>query len=79
MELVNPYFYHLDTCFMPLSRDLAIYYPAAFDRYGNRVLRENVADLLPVRHDEAYQFACNAIPVGRKVIISKPCRAWRAS
>ena len=74
VELVNPYFYHLDTCFMPLSRGLAIYYPPAFDRYGNRVLRENVADLLPVRHDEAYQFACNAVSVGRKVIISKPCR-----
>jgi N-dimethylarginine dimethylaminohydrolase len=74
LELVNPYFYHLDTCFMPLSKELAIYYPGAFDRYGRRVIRENVADLLPVRHDEAYQFACNAVSVGRKAIISAPCR-----
>jgi N-dimethylarginine dimethylaminohydrolase len=72
---VNPYFYHLDTCFMPLSRELAIYYPGAFDRYGRRVIRENVADLLPVRHEEAYQFACNAVSVGRKVVISAPCRS----
>ncbi len=74
LELVNPYFYHLDTCFMPLSEEVAIYYPGAFDRYGRRVIRENVADLLPVRHEEAYQFACNAVSVGRKAIISAPCR-----
>ena len=75
LELVNPYFYHLDTCFMPLSEELAIYYPDAFDRYGRRVIRENVADLLPVRHEEAYQFACNAVSVNRRVVISAPCRS----
>jgi N-dimethylarginine dimethylaminohydrolase len=75
LELVNRYFYHLDTCFMPLSEELALYYPDAFDRYGRRVIRENVADLLPVRHEEAYQFACNAVSVGRKALISAPCRS----
>jgi N-dimethylarginine dimethylaminohydrolase len=75
LELVNPYFYHLDTCFMPLSQELALYYPGAFDGYGRRVIRENVADLLPVRHEEAYQFACNAVSVGRKAVISAPCRS----
>jgi N-dimethylarginine dimethylaminohydrolase len=75
LELINPYFYHLDTCFMPMSEELAIYYPGAFDRYGQRVIRENVADLLPVRHEEAYQFACNAVPVGKKAVISAPCRS----
>ena len=38
MELVDPRFYHLDTCFCPLAPDLAIYYPGAFDDYGRSVL-----------------------------------------
>ena len=38
LELHHPYYYHLDTCFCPLAADLAIYYPAAFDDYGRKVL-----------------------------------------
>ena len=38
LELVNPYFYHLDTCFCPLAPGEAIYYPEAFDAYGRKVL-----------------------------------------
>ena len=31
LELVDPYYYHLDTCFCPLAPGVAVYYPAAFD------------------------------------------------
>jgi N-dimethylarginine dimethylaminohydrolase len=31
LELVDPRFYHLDTCFCPLAPDLAIYYPGALE------------------------------------------------
>ena len=40
MELVNPRFYHLDTCFCPIAPGWAIYYPAQFDEYGRSVLRD---------------------------------------
>jgi N-dimethylarginine dimethylaminohydrolase len=39
LELVNPRFYHLDTCFCPLAPGEALYYPDAFDAYGQRVLQ----------------------------------------
>src|SRR5207249_7749369 len=42
MELVDPRFYHLDTCFCPLAEDEAIYYPGAFDEYGRSVLRDRI-------------------------------------
>ncbi len=32
LELVDPRFYHLDTCFCPLEGDLALFYPGAFRR-----------------------------------------------
>lgn len=68
MELVDPYYYHLDTCFCPLSPGEAIYYPPAFDDYGRRVLSELVHSLIPVEEAEARSFACNAVVVGRTVV-----------
>lgn len=73
VHLVNEYFYHLDTCFAPLSDHSAIYYPRAFDHYGVRLLKEVVGDLVRVTDEEAYQFACNAVIIGKKAIVSKPC------
>lgn len=73
LQLVSPRFYHLDTCFAPLGPGAAIYYPGAFDGYAHRVLREHVGDLLAVDPEEAYQFACNAVVVEKRVVISQRC------
>lgn len=68
VELVNPYFYHLDTCFCPLDNTTAIYFPGAFDKYGLDVLKHAVPHLIAVEESEARLFACNAVVVGKHVI-----------
>lgn len=73
LELVNPYYYHLDTCFCPLAPGLAIYYPGAFDDYGQRALSELIDTLVPVEEAEARSFACNAVVVGRTVVTNTGC------
>jgi N-dimethylarginine dimethylaminohydrolase len=73
LELVDPYYYHLDTCFCPLAADAAIYYPRAFDEYGQRVLQASVAKLVEVAEAEARSFACNAVVVGRTVVTNTGC------
>lgn len=73
MELVDPYYYHLDTCFCPLAPGAAIYYPGAFDDYGRRVLGELVPNLIEVAVAEAQSFACNAVVVGRTVVTNVGC------
>ena len=73
LELVSPYFYHLDTCFCPLSPGEAIYFPGAFDEYARRVIEGNVATLVPVEEDEARRFACNAVVVGKTVVLNSGC------
>jgi N-dimethylarginine dimethylaminohydrolase len=73
LELVDPYFYHLDTCFCPLAADAAIYYPAAFDEYGRRVLADGIAKLIEVEPAEARSFACNAVVINRTVITNEGC------
>jgi N-dimethylarginine dimethylaminohydrolase len=68
VELVDPYYYHLDTCFCPLAPGEAIYFPPAFDDYGRAALKAHVPKLIEVSTDEAPRFACNAVVVGRTVV-----------
>jgi N-dimethylarginine dimethylaminohydrolase len=73
LELVDPYYYHLDTCFCPLAPGEAIYYPEAFDEYGAKVLEHEVPQLIEVPPEEARRFACNAVVVGRNVVTNAGC------
>jgi N-dimethylarginine dimethylaminohydrolase len=73
VELVDARYYHLDTCFCPLADGEAIWYPAAFDEYGQRAIREHVKNLIEAEKDEAERFACNAVVIGRLVITNTGC------
>lgn len=73
LELVNPWFYHLDTCFCPLGSGKAIYYPEAFSSPSQRLLKERVPELIPVTAAEAHRFTCNALCIGRTVVTNRGC------
>jgi N-dimethylarginine dimethylaminohydrolase len=73
LELVDPSFYHLDTCFCPLGPDTAIYYPGAFDDYARRAIGEVVEDLIEIDREEAVLFACNSVVIGRSVVTNVGC------
>lgn len=78
LELVDPYYYHLDTCFCPLAAGQAIYFPPAFDRYGRDALAAHVPELIAVAEEEARRFACNAVVVGRTVVTNTGCPGLHA-
>jgi len=75
VELVDRYFYHLDTCFCPLSGGELLYYPPAFDAYAQTVIadRINQERRLVVPQAEALRFACNAVCVGKHVVLPDGC------
>jgi N-dimethylarginine dimethylaminohydrolase len=73
LQLADPRFYHLDTCFCPLADGELIYYPPAFDDYARRVIRENVARTIEVTDADAIRFGCNAVRVGRHVVLNTGC------
>ncbi len=75
LELVDGRFYHLDTCFCPLSGGELLYFPAAFDPYGQTVIAERISDQLrcAVPEDEALRFACNAVCIGKHVVLPTGC------
>ncbi|MBI4500585.1 MAG: hypothetical protein HY700_05430 [Gemmatimonadetes bacterium] len=75
VELVDDRFYHLDTCFCPLSDGEVLYYPHAFDGYARAVIAERLEEnrRLTVPQSEALRFACNAVCVGRKIALPTGC------
>lgn len=77
MELVDPRFYHLDTCFCPLAPGQAIWFPDAFDSYGRKVIETHVPTLVAVEEKEAIRFGCNAVVVGKTVVINAGCDQLR--
>ena len=75
LELIDSRFYHLDTCFCPLSGGDLLYLPSAFDSYGQAAIAERVPEdrRLAVPEEEALRFACNAVCVGKQVVIPAGC------
>jgi N-dimethylarginine dimethylaminohydrolase len=71
LELMDPRFYHLDTCFCPLAAGEAIYYPGAFDDYGRAVLKDRIPRLIEADGAEATSFCCNAVVLGRNVVLNE--------
>jgi N-dimethylarginine dimethylaminohydrolase len=73
LKLVDPAFYHLDTCLCILNEKSALYYPAAFTQEGVQLLQAFFPNLIEVSSDEAvHGFACNALcPDGKNVLIHK--------
>ena len=73
IKLVDERFYHIDTCFCPLSGGYVMYHPPAFD-YESRIAIESriPADkrIIVDTHD-AGNFACNAVNLEKKVIVNK--------
>jgi lysine-ketoglutarate reductase/saccharopine dehydrogenase-like protein (TIGR00300 family) len=73
LRLTDERFYHLDTCFCPLTGGYLLYYPPAFDAYSNRLIEMRVAPEKRIALDEAdaVNFACNAVNVDQVVVMNK--------
>ncbi len=73
LRLVDRRFYHLDTCFCPLTDGYLLYYPAAFDTYSNRLieLRVPAEKRIAIEEADAVNFACNTVNIDRVVVMNK--------
>ena len=73
LELASPRFYHLDTCFCPLSGGEILYYPPAFTPATLGAIRERVApdQLIEATDEDADHFCVNAVSLGDAVVMAK--------
>ncbi|MEJ2515866.1 MAG: arginine deiminase-related protein [Gammaproteobacteria bacterium] len=72
IRLVDPRFYHIDTCMCPLDGGYLLYHPPAFDAASRAEIERRVpADKrIPVNVENAGHFACNAVNVGEHVFMN---------
>lgn len=71
LELVNPLFYHLDTCFCPLDNGYLLWYPPAFSEHSQMVIRSWYSGKsIEVSDDDAILFACNSVSIGDNLFTS---------
>ena len=49
---------------------LPAYFPGAFDEYGRAVLKSRIDELIEVSPAEAESFSCNAVVVGKTIILN---------
>lgn len=72
LELTDPHWYHLDTAFCPLPQGRAIAYKKAFAAKSVAALDAAFGeDIIWVSETDARNFACNAISIGRSVILHR--------
>ncbi len=79
LRLVDHRFYHLDTCFCPLTDGYLLYYPAAFDTYSNRLIELRVPEekRIVVEEVDAVNFACNAVNIDRVLVMNSASDALK--
>ena len=72
LELVDPNFYHLDTCLCPLDEVTALVVEEAFTEQGLALLRAAFPQAIRVPYDEAMNFAANGnCPDGRHFVVQQ--------
>jgi N-dimethylarginine dimethylaminohydrolase len=69
LKLIDPKFYHLDTCFFVLNSDTAFYYPKAFSLESIEVLKSCFANLIEFSQVEVNGFAANSVVSGDLVFM----------
>lgn len=70
LQLVDPNFYHLDTCLAILDQKSAVAYRAAFSQDAWVQILEEYPNLIEVTDEEANSFVCNLhCPDGKHVLI----------
>ncbi len=72
LRLVDPRFYHLDTCFAPLEGGFVLYYPGAFDAASLAKIEAfyPAEKRIVVAEEDAVRFACNAVNIGKTIFLN---------
>jgi N-dimethylarginine dimethylaminohydrolase len=72
LTLVDPRFYHLDTCLAPLDDGFMMYFPGAFDDDSRGAIETHVPANRRIAVDEAdaLKFCCNAVALDDLVILN---------
>lgn len=80
IRLTDPRFYHIDTCFCPLTDGFLMYHPPAFDFDSRLAIEQRVPPHKRIIVDtiDAGNFACNAVNVGDQIFVHRASAPLKA-
>jgi N-dimethylarginine dimethylaminohydrolase len=72
LTLVDPRFYHLDTCLCPLPGGFLMYFPGALDAPSREKIETRVPESrrIAVSEEDALKFCCNAVSLRELTILN---------
>jgi N-dimethylarginine dimethylaminohydrolase len=71
LELIDPYCYHLDTCFCPLNNEAALIFAGAFSSEALAVLHKHWERVHLLDAQEAHSLMGNGIVINSSYIVSQ--------
>lgn len=71
-ELIDGRWYHLDTCFLPLTDNLVALYPSAMTPDSVQRIKSRF-EVIEISEDEALRFACNSVVYKKMVAMPAGC------
>lgn len=69
LELIDPFFYHLDMSFTPLSDELAVIKEESFKPAGLKIIKDYFKDIIVPRPEDHAIMACNMVRVDNHIVI----------
>lgn len=70
-KLVNPFYYHLDTCFAPLNEETVAINPVSFEQEGRERIYKLFPNVIEVSTEDNHLIACNLVVVDNTIVIAK--------
>jgi N-dimethylarginine dimethylaminohydrolase len=71
VHLIDPYYYHLDTCFVALSEDVALVNPKAFSPEDLEKIKSKFQKVVFTNAIDNKIMACNLVKIEKNLIIAK--------
>lgn len=69
LELADPRWYHLDTCFCPLPNGELLWYPGAFTKQSQKLIKKLFNKKIAISESDALAFSCNAVCIGQHIFL----------
>jgi N-dimethylarginine dimethylaminohydrolase len=70
-KMINPYYYHLDTCLLPINGQTIAINPLSFEQEGIEKLKKIFKKIIYVSKEDNAILACNACIVENTIVIGK--------
>ncbi|HSZ24801.1 MAG TPA: arginine deiminase-related protein [Cytophagaceae bacterium] len=71
LELVDPYYYHLDTCFAPLNEKTVVINPNSFTKRGIEKIHNHFTNVILTSEQDNKVLACNMVVCGKNIIVGE--------